>query len=182
LILFAYLVVTLETSLFLSLMNLFLISKKQVRTAMLTDKIITNKFYLYKNVLHKVKKVQKKNNKVILGSAKDNGEIIIPLMGADLLLFRVYTIGEVAKIVERRSDTIRKYERSGLIPKPLVFEDEYPSYRNWRFYSRPDVYDIVEFFSGRTPGRPIKQKSESTIVSTKIHNLNEKVKMKARNI
>ena len=77
---------------------------------------------------------------------KDSSEVVVPLAGSDLLLSRVYTIGEVAKIVERRPDTIRKYERSGLIPKPVAVGEEYPSYKNWRFYSHPDVYEIVDFF------------------------------------
>jgi hypothetical protein len=143
---------------------------------LLTDKIIANKIYLYADVLHKVKKIHKSKNKVVLQSMRDSEEISIPLGGADILLSRVYTIGEVAKIVERRSDTIRKYERNGLIPKPVLIGDEYPSYKNWRFYTSPDVYEIVEFFSNRSPGRPTKKDS----VSGRIQNLNQKVKLTNR--
>jgi len=149
---------------------------------MISDKVITNKFYMYAGTLHKVKKVQKKNAKVILSSMKDSQETTIPMAGSDLLLSRVYTIGEVAKIVERRPDTIRKYERSGLIPKPMAVGDEYPSYKNWRFYSHPDVYEIVEFFSDRTPGRPVKKVESTEAVDSRIQHLNQKVKMTSRSI
>jgi len=145
---------------------------------LLTDKIIQNKIYLYANVLHKVKKIHKSKNKVLLQNMMDCSEVTIPLAGAEILLSRVYTIGEVAKIVERRSDTIRKYERSGLIPKPVSVDEDYPSYKNWRFYTSPDVYEIVEFFSNRTPGRPVKKTSSS--VSGRIQNLNQKVKLTNR--
>jgi len=149
---------------------------------LISDKVITNKIYVYAGVLHKVKKIQKKNGKVVLQSMLDSSEVVIPTAGADLLLSRVYTIGEVAKIVERRPDTIRKYERSGLLPKPVEFNDEYPSYKNWRFYSHPDVYEIVDFFSNRTPGRPVKKAEASESVNAKIQNLNQKVKMTSRSI
>ena len=106
----------------------------------------------------------------------------MPLGGSEILLSRIYTIGEVAKIVERRSDTIRKYERSGLIPKPVDLGDDYPSYKNWRFYSYADVHEILDFFSDRNPGRPSKQEPVRELVNTNIKNLNQKVKMKARDI
>ncbi len=149
---------------------------------MISDKVITNKIYMYAGSLHKVKRVQKKNGKVVLSSMKDSSEVVVPLAGSDLLLSRVYTIGEVAKIVERRPDTIRKYERSGLIPKPVAVGEEYPSYKNWRFYSHPDVYEIVDFFSNRTPGRPVKRVESIESVDNRIQNLNQKVKMTARSI
>lgn len=147
---------------------------------MLSDKIITNKVYMYAGVLHKVKKIQKTKGVVVLQNMIDSTELTIPMAGADVLLSRVYTIGEVAKIVERRPDTIRKYERSGLIPKPTSFGDEYSSYKNWRFYMYSDVHEILNFFSERTPGRPTKEGSASDKVNSRINSLNQKVKMTAR--
>jgi len=144
---------------------------------MLTDKVITNKIYLYSGVLHKVKKIQKGKKTVVIQDLKHGQEIGIPLGGAEVLLSRVYTIGEVARIVERRPDTIRKYERRGLLPKPLSIDDEYPSYKGWRFYTSSDVYEMVEFFSKRSPGRPTK---ESEPVTSKVNYLNQKVKMSNR--
>lgn len=146
---------------------------------LLANKIITNKFYLYADVLHKIKKIQKKNGKIFLTNMQNDSEVVIPMSGADILLSRMYTIGEVAKIVERRPDTIRKYERTGLIPKPVSFGDDYSSYKNWRFYKHGDVYEIVDFFSNRSPGRPAKSEVN---VNSRIQSLNQKVKMTARSV
>jgi hypothetical protein len=148
---------------------------------LLTDKIIPNKIYQYSGSLHKVKKIHKSKKQIVVQSMADNSELIIPLDGAEILLSRLYTIGEVAKIVERRSDTIRKYEKRGLIPKPSISGDDYPSYKGWRFYKTDEVYEISSFFSDRTPGRPVKkEKDVKKQVSGKIKELNQKVKLTNR--
>lgn len=141
---------------------------------MISDKIIENKVYLYTNILHKVKKVQKKRNNIVLLNMSTYEEIDIPFTGSEILLTRVYTIGELSKIIGRRPDTIRKYEKSGLIPKPMDINEIYPKHKNWRFYRQSDVYEMVEFFSSRTPGRPPKVTASS--VASKIDSLNNKVK------
>jgi hypothetical protein len=146
---------------------------------MITDKIIKNKIYLYSGTLYKVKTIQKGRKRVVIQSLLDDEEVVIPLDGAPVLLSRVYTIGEVAKIVERRADTIRKYERSGLIPKPISIDETYNSYKNWRFYTGSDVYEMVEFFSNRNPGRP---KNSSLKVDANIKHLDQKVKLTNRSI
>ena len=102
--------------------------------------------------------------------------ILIPYQQSDLLLVRLYTVGEVAKIVERRTDTIRKYEKKNLIPKPNKFGEKYQSYQSWRYYEESDVYEMIEFFNDRTPGRPIQEKNSG--VKAKIKTIQEKVKMK----
>jgi hypothetical protein len=148
---------------------------------MLTDKIITNKIYMYSGSLHKVKKVHKSKKQVVIQNMSDNSETVLPLDGAEILLSRLYTIGEVAKIVQRRSDTIRKYEKRGLIPKPSPVGEEYPSYKAWRFYKTSEVHEILDFFSERTPGRPVKkEKDVKKQVNSKIKELNQKVKLTNR--
>lgn len=142
---------------------------------MITEKLIVNKIYLYKNILHKVRRIQKSKKRALIQNLMTGEEVFVAIDQHELLLSRVYTIGEVAKIVERRPDTIRKYERKGLIPKPLKIEEDYPSYRNWRFYTGPDVYEMVEFFSDRSPGRPTREKSVE--VKDRIKTLNQKVKL-----
>lgn len=142
---------------------------------MLNDKLIINKIYLYKNVLHKVKKIQKNKNRALVQNLLTMEEFYTSIEQSDLLFRRIYTIGEVAKIIQRRPDTIRKYEKRSLIPKPLSIQDDYPSYRNWRFYTGPDVYEMVEFFADRTPGRPAREPNIE--INKRIKNLNQKVKM-----
>lgn len=143
---------------------------------MLTNKPIINKFYLYKTKLVKVKKIYKSSSSVLVTFIENGETEAVPTSGADLLLVRLYTIGEVAKITSKRPDTIRKYEKKGLIPKPSYSSDEGFSYKNWRFYTQDDVYDVVQFFSGRTPGRPITQppvslKSSIGLIKQKVNNL-----------
>lgn len=147
---------------------------------MLTDKLILNKVYLYAGVLHKVVKIQKTKNRAILRSLTTSEEVMIPIEQSSLITQRIYTIGEISKIVERRPDTIRKYEKRGLIPKPMSLEIDYPSYPNWRFYRAEDVYEMVQFFSNRTPGRNMKTKIIN--VDDKIKNLNQKVKLNTLNL
>jgi hypothetical protein len=141
----------------------------------LTEKILKNKIYLYSGVLHKAKRIQKTKNRAILQNLLTMEEVVVPIEQSELILQRLYTIGEISKIVERRPDTIRKYERNGLIPKPLNLNHEYPSYKNWRFYTGADVYEMVEFFSTRTPGRT--PKTSNAMVNDRIKNLSQKVKM-----
>jgi len=139
------------------------------------DKIITNKFYIYANHFVKVKRINKSTAKITLVNLLDNSIIDIPSESSDLLLRRVYTVGEVAKIVGRQPNTLRKYERKNLIASPKKFGDAYKGYKNWRYYDEADVYDIVAFFNGRVQGRPVN-KSRSFVV-TKIKTLNQKVKL-----
>lgn len=134
---------------------------------MITNKIIENKFYLYKGKSVKVKKIHRSSNSVILKYLLEDDEENIPFTGGELLLRRLYTIGELAKITSKRSDTIRKYEKNGLLPRPsFLIEDDDSCYKNWRFYTEAEVYDMVAFFSGRSPGRPTQNKNiKSNIVS-----------------
>jgi hypothetical protein len=77
---------------------------------MITKKPVLNKFYKYSDTIVKLKKISKSSNK-IFAERIDNGEaILIPYEQCEILLIRLYTVGEVAKIVEKRSDTLRKYE------------------------------------------------------------------------
>ena len=75
----------------------------------LQTKIVINKFYKYSNTIVKVKKITKNLNKILVTDLTSKQEMVMPYEGAELIMHRIYTIGEVAKIVEKRSDTIRKY-------------------------------------------------------------------------
>lgn len=140
---------------------------------MLSNKPIVNKFYLYKTKLVKIKKIHKSSSSILIKFVDDGSQEIIPSVGSDILLKRLYTIGELSKIIEKRSDTLRKYEKRGLVTKPSIVVDSDGQYKNWRFYSEDDVYDVIAFFSGRTPGRPIV-KTSSNIKAT-INSIKKKV-------
>ena len=143
---------------------------------MISKKPILNKFYRYADTIVKLKKISKINNK-IHAERLDNGEIVLlPYEQSDLLLIRLYTVGEVSKIVERRADTLRKYEKKNLIPLPNKFGDKYKSYQNWRYYEESDVYEMIEFFNDRIPGRPVRKNNKN--INTSIKTIEEKVKLK----
>ena len=139
------------------------------------NRVVSNKFYRYANHLVKIKKISKTSNRITLLNLQDNTIIEIPLKSSDLLLKRIYTVGEVAKIVDRQPNTLRKYEKKNLIASPKKFGDAYKGYKNWRYYDEADVYDIVEFFNGRVQGRQVNK--SKGFVMTKIKTINQKVKL-----
>lgn len=142
---------------------------------MLKHSLILNKFYIYANTIVKLKKINKTGNRLFVEKLSNGGQVILPYMQSDLLLKRVYTVGEISKIVQKRSDTIRKYEKKGLIPTARKFGDEYAGYSDWRYYTEEEVYQMVEFFSERVPGRPNVKMSNA--VDKRIKNLSQKVKL-----
>lgn len=137
-------------------------------------KLITNKFYTYSNVIVKLKRINKRQNRIYVERLDNNEVIELPYEQHDLILYRIYTVGEVARIVEKRSDTIRKYEKRSLIPEARKFGEKYTGYASWRYYNEEDVYTMVEFFNTRVPGRPIKKTYPN------IKSLEQRVQMKVK--
>lgn len=131
--------------------------------SVITKKPILNKIYLYGGHFVKIKKIQKTFNKITLEKLDSGDEVVIPYLQSELLIIRIYTVGEVAKIVEKRTDTLRKYEKKGLLPEAKKFGDEYSAYKNWRYYTEEDVYDITSFFHNRVPGRPVQKNAQDKI-------------------
>jgi len=70
-----------------------------------------------------------------------------------------FRIGEVARMLDRKADTLRKYERKGLIPKVKQYYIGSEDRNKMRVYTKGDIYDLVEFFDRRPPpGRPSNTK------------------------
>lgn len=84
-------------------------------------------------------------------------------------------IGEVAKLIGRKSATLRKYENLGLLPSVEKISLSYEGKATTRVYSPQDIEEIVEFFDRRRPaGRPYKQKIPNInkiVVKSKIDSL-----------
>jgi hypothetical protein len=82
---------------------------------------------------------------------------------ATYYLTPVFRIGEVAKIINRKPDTIRKYENSGLIPKVLRLNLSQDSKSSIRVYTLKDLYNLMEIlsmrnsYSGQTSFAPLDQ-------------------------
>lgn len=141
---------------------------------LLQDKIVKNKFYKYSETIVKIKKIVKNMNQIYAVDLTTKKDVVFPYNNAELILHRIYTIGEVAKIVEKRPDTIRKYEKRDLIPSGKKFSETCDGYKNWRYYEKQDVYDMVAFFNGRTPGRPSNNKP----VQAKVIRMSQKIKLR----
>lgn len=139
---------------------------------MIKNKLTTNKFYLYSGNIVKLKRINKKNNSIYIERLDNNEVIKLPYEQHELILYRIYTVGEVAKIVEKRPDTIRKYEKRSLTPEANKFGNKYKGYSSWRYYTEEDVYIMVEFFNTRIPGRPVAKNTKPNI-----KNLAQKVQM-----
>jgi hypothetical protein len=142
---------------------------------MISKKPLVNKFYRYAGDIVKIKKIAKSKNKIYLENLLTKEIFDIPYEQSEILITRLYTVGEVAKIVERRPDTLRKYERKNLIPSAQKFGDQYVGYSSWRYYDERSVYEMVEFFNQRVQGRPVLNTKDS--VSDKVKLLEQKVKL-----
>jgi len=147
----------------------------------LNFKVSPNKVYSYGPDLVKVLSIHKKFNKVKIKQLASGDILEIPLDNAYLFLKRVYTIGEVAKIVQRKPDTIRRYERLGHLSPPERVGGG-SGLKNWRVYTQDDVADVLSFFSERKPpGRPPKKNITSRELRSRIRDLSAKSKRALEN-
>ena len=129
----------------------------------------------------KVLSVHKKFNKVKIKQLISENILEIPFDNAYLFLKRVYTIGEVAKIVQRKPDTIRRYERLGHLSPPKRVEGD-SGLKNWRYYTQEDASDMIQFFSERKPpGRPVNKKITNRDLRSRIRSLNDQSKRALEN-
>ena len=139
-------------------------------------KVMPNKIYSYGPDIVSIISVHKKFNKVKIKKFSSEEVIELPLDNIHLFLKRLYTIGEVAKIVQRKPDTIRRYERLGHLAPPKRISDE-TGRKNRRYYTDKDAADMVVFFSERKPpGRPRKKKVSNRELRSKIRYLGSKSK------
>jgi hypothetical protein len=112
-------------------------------------------FYLDNGVVVKAVKYLKRDSKILFRRLDTGLEFIDDYKGSALFRNRVFTIGEVAKMVGRAVGTIRDYERSGLLPTASRFRY---SNNDCRYYTFDDVRVIESFFNSRKVGRPPKNR------------------------
>ncbi len=68
---------------------------------------------------------------------------------------QAYKLADVARVVGKKSATIRKYENDGLIPKARKITTNPEGRAQTRVYSQEDLEQLVVFFEKRRPaGRP----------------------------
>ena len=98
---------------------------------------------------------------------------------------RYYTIGELSKIVELGSETIRYYEKIGLIPKPKKFENGYKKYSQIYIYRLMFIKkaksfgftlrEISNFFSNNMLNLDDEELDLKYIIDNKLAEIEEKM-------
>jgi hypothetical protein len=132
-------------------------------------KLIKNRlFFNDKNDLIRIISIVKRENIINIFDYSKFDKDIIEYDTASYYLRPVFRIGEVARILDKKPDTIRKYEQTGVIPKATkVFLNE-DSSSAIRIYTLKDIYDLLEIFSMRNKsGRPRNYSSVNQVEAMK---------------
>jgi hypothetical protein len=94
-------------------------------------------------------------NLVIVRNYHSHSNEAIEYESAPSLLVPLLRIGEVAKIVGKKTSTIRKYENDGLLPQVEKISLNPDAKTSTRVYSPKDIEVVADFFDRRKPaGRP----------------------------
>lgn len=128
-------------------------------------KVKGNKLYfLPSGDLIKVLSINQKQNRVIFYNYSSYENDYMELELAEKIFQPGWRIGEVARMFDRKPDTIRRYERAGLLQRPQKFSLDPDSKVQIRVYTTSDIVRLVEFFEKRNPpGRPAKSKRRSFV-------------------
>lgn len=104
--------------------------------------------------LVRVIKVNHNIGKVFVYDYNSHQNEVFDIEIAPQIFIPIFRIGEVGKMLNKKPDTLRKYERQGLIPKvDRYYLSKNPaSLRPVRLYTEKDIWNLVEFFM-RRPGR-----------------------------
>lgn len=109
--------------------------------------------------LCKILHISPAHDQVIFYNYSDKSEKIGSLQGALLIASPALRIGEVAKMLDRKPDTIRKWEQKEWIPEAQQWDiGGGGKKKNVRFYSPKDVEAIRDLVSSVHQGRPRKDK------------------------
>lgn len=93
---------------------------------------------------------------------------IFSYRGFQLVAEEALKIGEVAVLLGRKPDTIRKWEKKGWVPEQRSWDIGREGRKKVvRFYSHSDVEDIRELVSSLHRGRPRKDKRITTSIPSK---------------
>lgn len=103
----------------------------------------------------KAVRVSEQRNVVIVHNYGSQQNEVIEYNMAPKLLTPVLRIGEVAKLFGKKPDTLRRYEREGLIDEPIRYRMNDSTKEPTRLYGPSDIRKLVRFFERRNPvGRP----------------------------
>lgn len=112
------------------------------------SRILKWKFYLNEsNVLVQVLNKNERENRVIVYRFDTLEKQHIEFDTASIYLRPMFKIGEVAKMMARKTNTIRKYENMGLVEKPTMYKIK--GKNSIRLYTTEEVKELTEFFATR---------------------------------
>lgn len=115
-------------------------------------KLKVNKLYLLPSgTLCKIHRIDWLHGKVFIYKYPE-GNDTIDVDIAPRILTPAFKIGDVASMLQRSPETLRRYERDGLIDEPRRFD---VGSKNIRIYTLPEINNLIRFFETRRPvGRP----------------------------
>lgn len=119
-------------------------------------KIKLNKLYkMASGQVVRVIKIDWTKNLIVVHNYSSGSNEALEYEYAPRLLKPVLKIGEVSRILGKKSATIRKYENIGLIPQAMKISLNRQGKLTTRVYTADEVNELAEFFDRRRPaGRP----------------------------
>lgn len=125
-------------------------------------KVAVNSYYLNSDRhLIRILHINRKDNRVLYHDYDEKQNNHMEFDTAPHYLTPLYKIGDLAKMINRAPDTIRKYEREGIFPPPTKYS---LGQREMRLYTSENVIDISIMLSQRRPvGRPSGMKKISKV-------------------
>lgn len=138
-------------------------------------RLVSNRFYLLpSNALVKILAINNYNNNIIIYNFSSKQNEVMEASLAEKILIPVFKLSEVAAALGKKTDTIRRYERDGKIPKAR--QVQLGQRGSMRVYTRDEVEDLADFFGERIVGRPAKNGVTKTSISQqKINQMYDKI-------
>lgn len=127
-------------------------------------RIVKDKLYLMPSGnLARVMGVDESSNRVVIYNYHSRQNEIVEYSLAPHIFDPVFKISEVARMLGKKPDTLRRYERLGKItPAAQV---KLGKRNSMRIYTQDDIEDLAEFFSEQVVGRPSVHAKVSVPVS-----------------
>lgn len=124
-------------------------------------KLISGKYYILRGKdIVRILSTNQKENRVIIKICDSGTKEHMEYDTAHLYLKPIFKIGDAAKALQRSPDTLRKYERLGLIKKANKFLVSVDG-NMIRFYTEEDLLELAVFFANqKSPGRPERTNSK----------------------
>lgn len=127
-------------------------------------RVIKGKLYLLPSGnLARVVAVDDSSNRVIIYNYHSRQNEVIDYSFATQILSPVFKISEVARMLGKKSDTLRRYERLGKISPARQYR--LGKRNSMRVYTESDIEQLAEFFDEQVVGRPSSYAKVSVPVS-----------------